>query len=73
MAEQTQMLAETLGGGSEAALRSGGSGGGSNKSRAKERHPEKLDRDVDYATFLRWKKSWNMYVGNDQLDTLDEP
>ena len=28
----------------------------SNKSRAKGRHPEKLERDVDYASLLQWEK-----------------
>ena len=28
----------------------------SNKSRAKGRHSEKLERDVDYASLLQWKK-----------------
>ena len=34
----------------------------SNKSRAKGRHPEKLERDVDYASFLQWEKTWNLYT-----------
>ena len=42
-----------------------GSGRGGNQSRAKGRHPETLDRDVDYATFLQWEKSWNLYVVSD--------
>lgn len=29
---------------------------GTNKSRAKGRYPEKLERDVDYATLMQWKK-----------------
>ena len=31
--------------------------GGGNKSRAKGRHPEKIERDIDYASFLQWDKS----------------
>ena len=44
----------------------------SNKSRAKGRHPEKLERDVDYASFLQWEKTWNLYTISDNLDTLEE-
>ena len=47
-------------------------GGGGNKSRAKGRHPEKIERDVDYASFLQWEKSWNLYVISDNLETLTE-
>ena len=43
-----------------------------NKSRAKGRHPEKLERDVDYASFLQWEKTWNLYTVSDNLDTLEE-
>ena len=43
-----------------------------NKSRAKGRHPEKLERDVDYASFLQWEKTWNLYTISDNLDTLEE-
>ena len=49
-----------------------GGGGGSSKSRAKGLHPEKLERDLDYATFLQWEKSWNLYVVSDQLETLTD-
>ena len=49
-----------------------GAGRGGNQSRAKGKHPEKLDRDVDYATFLQWEKSWNLYVVSDQLDSLTD-
>ena len=47
-------------------------GGGGNKSRAKGRHPEKIERDMDYAPFLQWEKSWNLYVISDNLETLTE-
>ena len=33
----------------------------------------KLEPDDDYATFLQWEKSWNLYVVSDQLDTLSDP
>ena len=46
--------------------------GGGNKSRAKGRHPEKLERDVDYASFLQWEKTWNLYVISDNLETLTD-
>ena len=72
MAEQMQAMAEKIGGGQEATPRVG-AGGSGNKSRAKGKHPEKLDRDIDYATFLQWEKSWNLYVISDQLDTLSDP
>lgn len=45
-------------------------GGGRNKSRAKCRHPEKVERDVDDASFLPWEKSWYPYVISDNLETL---
>ena len=60
-------IAERLGGETGSS-----NGGGGNKSRAKGRHPEKLDRDVDYATFLQWEKSWNLYVISDNLDSLTD-
>ena len=47
--------------------------GGDSKSRAKGRHPDKLERDIDYATFLQWEKSWNLYVISDELNTLSDP
>ena len=50
----------------------GGNAGGGSKSRARGRQPEKVERDVDYATFLQWEKSWNLYVVSDQLDTLGD-
>ena len=46
--------------------------GGGNKSHAKGRHPDKLERDVDYASFLQWEKSWKLYVISDRLDTLPD-
>ena len=46
--------------------------GGGNKSRAKGRHPEKIERDIDYATFLQWEKSWNLYVISDNQYTLSD-
>merc|ERR1712077_77026 len=47
-------------------------GGGADKSRAKGRHPEKLERDIDYASFLQWEKTWHLYTISDNLDTLEE-
>ena len=35
-------------------------GVGQKKSTAKGRHPEKLERDIDYATFLQWEKSLHL-------------
>lgn len=42
------------------AERVSGSDNGNNKSRAKGRHPEKLDRDVDYTTMLQWENYCNL-------------
>ena len=70
MAAQMQAIAEKVGGtpnGDNVGAVRGGT-----HSRAKGKHPEKLDRDVDYATFLQWEKSWNLYVVSDQLDTLTD-
>ena len=40
----------------------GHGGNGQNKSRAKGRHPEKLERDVIYATFLhKWFETDRIY------------
>lgn len=36
---------------------SGAGATGANKSRPKGRHPDKLEQDVDYATFLQCEKS----------------
>ena len=55
MAASEQLMAEVaekLGGNSVPR----GGGGGADKSRAKGRHHEKLERDIDYASFLRWEK-----------------
>ena len=49
-----QPIAEKVGG---TQVGSGSATGGGNKSRAKGRHPEKLERDVDYAAILRWEKN----------------
>ena len=49
MAEQMQAMAEKIGGGQEVTPRVG-AGGGGNKSRAKGKHPEKLDHDIYYGT-----------------------
>ena len=65
-----QAIAERVGG--DSTVRNNAGAGGPNKSHAKGRHPEKLERDVDYATFLQWEKSWKLYVVSDQLDTLAE-
>ena len=46
------------------------SGTSGSKSRAKGRHPEKLEREIDYATFLQWEKSWNLYAISDNLESL---
>ena len=32
----------------------------------------KLERDVHYASFLQWEKSWNLYVISDNLETLTD-
>ena len=66
-AEALAAIAEKVTGNSE----NNGSGR-SNKSRAKGRHPDKLERDVDYASFLQWQKTWHLYTISDNLDTLEE-
>ena len=65
MAAQMEGIAERIGGSPE-----GIHAGGGNRSRARDCHPEKLERDVDYASFLQWEKSWNLYVISDNLNTL---
>ena len=64
---QMQAMAEKISG-----APGGSHAGGGNKSRAKGRHPEKLERDVDYASFLQWEKTWNLYVISDNLETLTD-
>ena len=61
-----QAIAEKVG----SAPVSNNEGAGRTKSRAKGRHPEKLDRDVDYEIFVQWEKSWNLSAISDTLDTL---
>ena len=68
--KQMEAIAEKIGGSPE--VHNAGGGGGGNKARAKGCPPEKLDRNVDYASFLQWEKSWNIYVISDKLDTLDD-
>ena len=46
--------------------------GGNKKSHARGHRPEKLEREVDYASFLQWEKSWNLYVISDNLKSLTE-
>ena len=65
-AEALAAIAEKVSGSSE------NTNNRSNKSRAKGRHPEKLERDVDYASFLQWEKTWHLYTISDNLDTLEE-
>ena len=66
-AEAMAAIAEKVSGNAETTNNSGG-----NKSRAKGRHPEKLERDVDYATLLQWEKSWKLFTISDNLDTLTD-
>ena len=67
-AEALAAIAEKVSGNSETT----NNNNRSNKSRAKGRHPEKLERDVDYASLLQWEKTWNLYTISDDLDTLEE-
>ena len=53
MAQQTAITSQTMENLSDNPNPRGHDGNGQNKSRAKGRHPEKLERDVDYATFLQ--------------------
>lgn len=46
--------------------------GGGNRSRAKGHHPEKMERDRDYTSFLQCEKSWKLYVIKDRLNTLPD-
>ena len=66
-----QKLAETIGAAPEP-VANVVSSGGSSKSRARGCKPEKLDRDVDYASFLQWEKLWKLYVITEQLATLKD-
>ena len=50
-AEALAAIAEKVSGNSETT-----NNNRNNKSRAKGRHPEKLERDVDYASLLQWEK-----------------
>ena len=71
MHEQSQVMqaiAERVGGAPE----NNNADNDATKSRAKGRHPEKLEREVDYATFLQWEKSWNLYAISDNLETLSD-
>ena len=65
-AEAMAAIAEKVSGNSDTTSNNG------NKSRAKGRHPEKLERDVDYATLLQWEKSWKLYTISDNLETLSD-
>ena len=51
-AEALAAIAEKVSGNSETT----NNNNHSNNSRAKGRHPEKLERDVDYASLLQWEK-----------------
>ena len=66
-AEALAAIAEKVSGNSETT-----NNNRNNKSRAKGRHPEKLERDVDYASLLQWKKTWNLYTISDNIDSLEE-
>ena len=64
--QQTQLLAEQMSAQMEAIaekisatpeVNNAGAGNSANKSRAKGRHPEKIERDIDYASFLQWEKA----------------
>merc|ERR1712074_106880 len=65
-AEAMAAIAEKVSGNSDTTNNNG------NKSRANGRHPEKLERDVDYATLLQWEKSWKLYTISDNLETLSD-
>ena len=48
-----------------------GAGRGGKQSRAKGKNSEKLDRDVDYATFLQWEKHGIfMWLGTNWIHSL---
>ena len=65
MATQMEAIAENI----SSTLGSNSANSG-NKSHAKSRHLEKIEMDIDYARFLQWETSWNLYVISDNLDTL---
>ena len=67
VAAQMEAIAEKISATPEA-----NNAGGGNKSRAKGLHPEKIERDIDYASFLQWIKAWNLYVVSDNLDSLSD-
>ena len=66
MQQAMQAMTERLGGGRAAGAAE------ANKSRAKGRLPDKLERDVDYASFLQWEKSWKLYEISDNLASLPD-
>lgn len=49
LASQMEAIANKVGEAPEAS-----NAGRGNRSHAKGRHPEKIERDIDYATFLQW-------------------
>ena len=63
-----QAIAEKVGG----APVNNNEGAGDTKNRVKCRQPKKLDRDVDYATFVQFEKQWNSYAISDTLETLSD-
>ena len=72
-AEQTQQFMEQLVEKLNEAPNNNNTGDGAGgKSRAKGRNPERLEREVDYASFLQWEKTWNLYVISDRLETLTD-
>ena len=46
--------------------------GPSKRSNAKGHCPEKFEREVDFATFLQWQKSWKLYTISDDLEALTD-
>ena len=49
-----------------------GSNRGNKKINTKGHRPEKLEREIGYAKFLQWEKSWKLYMISDNVGALSE-
>ena len=38
------------------------------KKKKDNSQPEKIDRDIDYSSFIQWEKSWNLYTISENIE-----
>ena len=42
------------------------------KKKKDNSQPEKINREVDYSSFIQWEKSWNLYTISENLEVMTD-